>query len=242
MAQRVFQVAKELGVDSKLIVRKLIREELPPPPNDRDEDGRPKPWTHLSVVSVGLKEMIREWNAAGELAAASGDESAAEKSRKPRPKSRAATAAAAGLSDASDDALTRNALEAVAQINREAQQKKRAQLDTLRQSRSAILAQIKDVQHQIDQIDAALAAITGQRAAAPKSGRRDLSDLRERMGRWLESRRGEQFGAAALAHEFPELGDTAVSYILKPFVESGRLKADFSEGPKRPKYFAVSGV
>jgi hypothetical protein len=238
MAQRIFQIAKELGIDSKLIVRKLLREDLPPPANDRDEDGQPKPWSHLSTISVGLKEMIREWNSAGELAAAGADEEAAEKAaRKPRPRARAANSNV-DLSAVTDDNVTRQALEAVAQINREAQQKKHAQLETLRQSRAAILTQLKDIQRQIDDIDKALAAITGRRAPEPKSGRRDLSDLRERMGRWIESRRGEKFGAGVLAGEFPELGDTAVSYILKPFVESGRLLTDASEGPKRPKYYA----
>ena len=66
----------------------------------------------------------------------------------------------------------------------------------------------------------------------------DLSELREHMGMWLESRRGEKFSAAALAGEFPELGTTAVSYVLRPLVKAGRIQTDASEGSKRPKYFA----
>ena len=248
MGQRVFQIAKELGIDTKYIVRKLIREELPPPPTERDKDGRQKPWTHLSAVSVGLKEMIRQWHAAGELVVAgSVAESEAEKaSRKSRSRSGRRPAAdldssfsEVDLSSAPDNAVARQALESFAQINRETRQKKQAQVETLRQSRTAILDQLKDIQHQIAQIDAALAAITGKPAAAsPKAGRRDLSDVRERMGCWIEARRGEKFGAGVLAKEFPELGDTAVSYLLKPLVESGRLHTDASEGMKRPKYFA----
>jgi hypothetical protein len=246
MGQRVFQVAKDLGIDTKYIVRKLIREELPPPPTDRDQDGRQKPWTHLSAVSVGLKEMIREWHKAGELVI-EGDNAESEKApRKSRGRSGKRAVAdldldlsEVDLSGAPDNAVARQALETVAQINREAQLKKRAQVEALNQSRAAILAQLKDIQHQIAQIDAALAAITGQPAAAtPRAGRRDLSDVRERMGRWIEARRGAKFGAGALAREFPELGDTAVSYLLKPLVESGRLHTDASEGMKRPKYFA----
>jgi hypothetical protein len=238
MGQRVFQVAKDLGVDTKYIVRKLIREELPPPP-DRDQDGRQKPWSHLSVVSVGLKEMIREWHKAGELVTAEGDEPVEKTSAKPRPRAGTRTAGSVDTgAPAADDVFARQALEAVAQINREADLKRKAQVETLLHSRDAIRTQIKDVQSHIAQLDAAIAAITGQRPPAPRSGRRDLSDVRERMGCWIEARRGEKFGAGVLAREFPELGDTAVSYLLKPLVESGRLKTDASEGAKRPKYFA----
>jgi hypothetical protein len=251
MGQRVFQVAKDLGVDTKYIVRKLIREELPPPPNDRDKDGRPKPWSHLSVVGVGLKEMIREWHKAGELVVKGGDEDSAVPRTPRKSRARAGKGASADLnldlsevdlSVAPDNTVARQALETIAQINREAQQKKRAQVEALNQSRGAILQQLKDIQEQIAQIDEVLAAITGKSAAAPaRSGRRDLSDVRERMGRWIEARRGEKFGAGVLAREFPELGDTAVSYLLKPLVESGRLLTDASEGIKRPKYFAPAG-
>ena len=84
-----------------------------------------------------------------------------------------------------------------------------------------------------------LAAISSTFAPAKAKGtRRDLSDVRERMGRWLEARRGEKFNAGPLAREFPELQGTAVSYVLKPLVEAGRVQVDASEGMKRPKYFA----
>ena len=48
-ATRVFQIAKELGVDSKDIVSKCLAEEIPGIEN------------HMSVVSVGLAATIREW-------------------------------------------------------------------------------------------------------------------------------------------------------------------------------------
>jgi hypothetical protein len=254
MGQRVFQVAKELGIDSKLIVGKLIREELPPPPADRDREGRTKPWSHLSVVSMGLKDMIRQWHAAGELVLPGGGSAESEGAEKPRRKQRRRSAARfaadlqsplppVDLSSAPDHTVARQALEAVAQIDQDAQKKKHAQVEGLRESRRAILGQLKDVQRQVAEIDAILAAITGQPAAAPaRAGRRDLSDVRERMGRWLEARPGEKFNAGALAREFPELGNTAVSYLLKPLVEAGRIQTDASEGIKRPKYFAPAGA
>ncbi len=195
--------------------------------------------------------MIREWHKAGELVVKGGEEdsSSPKSSRKSRSRAGKNVSAVLNLdlsevdpSVAPDNTVARQALETIAEINREAQQKKRAQVEALNQSRAAILQQLKDIQQQIAQIDEVLAAITGKPAAAPaKSGRRDLSDVRERMGRWLEARRGEKFGAGILAKEFPELGATAVSYLLKPLVESGRLLTDASEGIKRPKYFAPPG-
>ena len=47
--QKVFQIARELGVDSKAIIAKC------------EAEGVPKIDSHLSVVSVGLGATIREW-------------------------------------------------------------------------------------------------------------------------------------------------------------------------------------
>lgn len=247
MAQRVFQVAKSLGIPSKDIILKLIAEELPPPA-DRNQSDRDNQWTPRSPVSIGLAEVIREWHASGELKVLPGAtaDAAPDKSRTASRKRSSAQApmdldapAPSGASEAPSDDLARETLNAVAQIEHEAQQKKHAQVDGLRQSRRAILDQIKDLNRQINQIDRALAAISS--ATAPvkaKGAHRDFSEVRERMGLWLEARRGEKFNAGILAREFPELQGTAVSYILKPLVAAGRVQADASEGMKRPKYFA----
>ena len=53
MSLKVFQLAKELGIDSKAIVRKC------------KDEGVPNIDTHMSPVSAGLAETIREWFAAG---------------------------------------------------------------------------------------------------------------------------------------------------------------------------------
>lgn len=47
--KRIFQLAKELGVDSKDMVRRCVQEEIPSITN------------HMSVVSVGLEETLRDW-------------------------------------------------------------------------------------------------------------------------------------------------------------------------------------
>ncbi|MEY3230103.1 MAG: Translation initiation factor, partial [Planctomycetota bacterium] len=48
-AKRIFQLAKELGVDSKVMVAKCQAEEIPNITN------------HMSVVPIGLEATLREW-------------------------------------------------------------------------------------------------------------------------------------------------------------------------------------
>jgi hypothetical protein len=189
MGHRVFHVAKSLGIDSQDITRKLIAEELPPPADNKPSD-RPNQWTPRSQVSIGLAEMIREWHASGELKVLPGAiaDTASDKSRKASRKRSGDQAPAdlvsapPGSCEAPSDTLARQVLDSVAQIELEAQQKKRAQVDGLRESRRAILDQLKDLHRQIDQFNRALAAISGTTSAKAKGARRDLRDVRERMG------------------------------------------------------------
>lgn len=55
MSLKVFQLAKELGIDSKVIVRKCKDEQIP------------NIETHMSPVTAGLAATIREWFSSGEL-------------------------------------------------------------------------------------------------------------------------------------------------------------------------------
>jgi hypothetical protein len=64
LSLKVFQLAKELQIDSKDVVKKLLGEGIPPP-LEKGKAGRP--WTHMSPVSAGLEATIREWFASGEL-------------------------------------------------------------------------------------------------------------------------------------------------------------------------------
>ena len=61
MSLKVFQLAKELGIDSKAIVKKLDDEGIPSP------DPKKPSWTHMSPVSAGLAESVREWFASSTL-------------------------------------------------------------------------------------------------------------------------------------------------------------------------------
>ena len=191
MGHRVFQVAKSLGIPSKDLIRKLIAEELPPPA-DRNQSDRNNEWTARSPVSLGLAEVIREWHTSGELKILprTTAEAAPDTSRK-APRKRSGIQAPVGLdapspsssAEALSNTFARQAVDSVAQIEHEAQQKKRAQVDGLRQSRRAILDQVKGLRRQIDQIDRALAAVSAAMAPTKAQGtRRDLSDVREHMG------------------------------------------------------------
>ncbi len=65
MSLKVFQIAKQLDIESKVIVKKLADEGIPPPV-DKDK-GAAKPWTHNSTVGAGLEQTIREWFDSGAL-------------------------------------------------------------------------------------------------------------------------------------------------------------------------------
>ena len=55
MSLKVFQLAKELGIDSKAIVKKCKDEQIP------------NIETHMSPVTAGLAATIREWFSSGEM-------------------------------------------------------------------------------------------------------------------------------------------------------------------------------
>ncbi len=89
-AKRVFEVAKELGVDSKAIVEKCQAEGVPDIKN------------HMSTVKVGLYQTIKEWFSAAESSTAieQAQKVDIEKVRRPaRRKSKAAARAAASDTD-----------------------------------------------------------------------------------------------------------------------------------------------
>jgi hypothetical protein len=140
---------------------------------------------------------------------------------------------------ARENALAKQAMDAIREIEREAQEKKLAQLEQLKAAKATIVARLAELNHQMAQIDKAMETITGE-AAAPakeKGSRRNLTEVRERVGRWLEGHKGEKYGAGDLVKEFPELDGVSISWFLKPLVESGLVRTDASEGAKRLKYY-----
>jgi hypothetical protein len=142
-----------------------------------------------------------------------------------------------------DNALAKQAMDAIREIEREAQEKKLAQLEQLKTAKATITARMTELNHQLAQIDKAMETITGQ-AAAPvreKGSRRDLKEVRERVGRWLDGRKGQRYGAGDLVKEFPELEGVSISWFLKPLVESKLVQTDASDGAKRLKYFVAEG-
>jgi hypothetical protein len=141
---------------------------------------------------------------------------------------------------APDNALARKALEEIERIDREAQQKKESQFESLRAARAAIEERIAELNGQLKQIDDAMAHITGKASQSAKRQRRDLTADRERVARWMSGRAGQKFGAGDLVREFPELEGTPISIFLKPLVEAGKIKSDASEGVRRMKYYVAA--
>ena len=145
-----------------------------------------------------------------------------------------------------DNAIAKKALDEIQKIEAEAKQKKLAQRESLEQTRASILDRIEELKHQLAQVDGALAMIDGKKPPQPKpnSGtekkpRRDWEQVRERVLRWMEERKGEKFHARDLAKEFPELEGQQVSLFLKPLRDVLAIRTDKTEGVQNVKYYVV---
>ena len=136
-----------------------------------------------------------------------------------------------------ENALARKALDAIAQIEAEAQKKKEAQLEELRKAKDAIRQRQVELARQEEQIDAAIARVTG-RATKTNGPKRNLTELRDRVVRWLSAHSGTGYSGEQMVQEFPELKGTAVSTILKPAIEAGQIVVDASRGRRHQTYTA----
>ncbi len=137
-----------------------------------------------------------------------------------------------------DNALAKQALENIARIDKDAQNKKMEQLESLKSAKAAILERMNELTHQLQQIDKAVSAVTGHPAPTrERRPRRNWDPERERVARWMEGRRGQKFAAGDLLREFPELDGQIMSIFLKPLIEEGKVKTDTSDGIRRTKYF-----
>src|SRR6185369_8961220 len=90
-----------------------------------------------------------------------------------------------------DNALAKQAMDTIKQIEREAQDKKLQQLESLKTARITIMERISELQHQLTQLDKAMEAITGHAPAGTgeRRERRNLEEVRQRVARWMEGRR-----------------------------------------------------
>ena len=142
-----------------------------------------------------------------------------------------------------DNAVAKKVLEEIQKIEAEAKQKKLEQLESLEQVKTNILDRMEELKHQLAQVENAITMITGgsgKRAATSspeKRARRDLNEVRERLVRWLEGRKGEKFMAGDLIKEFPELEGVQISMFLRTLTQAGTVKTDASEGNRRMRYF-----
>jgi len=129
----------------------------------------------------------------------------------------------------SANALARQALDKIKEIDRNAQVEKDRQAQILNEAKAAIQKRIGELEAQESEIDEALAAITGRQPASAKAPRRkrtDLSEARARVVRWMQNHKGTRYSAAQLLQEFPELAenDVKISLFLKLPLEAGELE------------------
>ena len=155
-------------------------------------------------------------------------------------KNRKTSAAPAELPD---NALAKKVLEEIQKIDADAKEKKLAQVDSLLEAKDNILERMRQLQHQLAHIEGAIGTINGKpvHPKGEKKPRRDLEEVRIRVGRWMEGRKGQKFMAGDLTREFPELDGVAISLFIKPLVVAGTVKTDTSEGNRRTKYFVAEG-
>jgi len=127
----------------------------------------------------------------------------------------------------SANAIARQALDKIKEIDRQAQAEKDKQLESLHQAREAITTRIAELEHQQSEIDVAIASITGKSPEKTKERRKrtDMTEARQRVVRWMQSHKGTRYSAAQLLAEFPELAeaDVKISMFLKAAVEAGEL-------------------
>lgn len=139
-----------------------------------------------------------------------------------------------------ENAFARKALESLRQIEEEAARQKAQQLDGLREAMKNIDERIGDLQHQQQQIEQAIASITG-RAPISRRPRSDHTELRARVLRWLSGYSGSSYTASELQREFPELEAVAsVAMFLKAAVQEGKVKVDKSGGNRNTRYSAAA--
>jgi hypothetical protein len=138
-----------------------------------------------------------------------------------------------------DNAMAKQALDAIRQIERDAQQKKQAQAEHLKSAKAALLERAGELEHQLAQINKAIESVTGQATSARESGggRRNLKEVRERVERWMDGHKGQKLAPSDLVREFAELEGVSISIFLKPLVESGKVHTDAAGGARRLKYF-----
>lgn len=135
----------------------------------------------------------------------------------------------------SENAFAKKALEAIQQIEEEATRRKTEQLAGLQQALQNIHDRINDLGAQREQVEAAIAAITGK--PATRRSRTNYDDVRRRLLRWLSSHSGEWYTSGDLHKEFPELESVAsIAAFLKNEIAEGKIRIDKSGGNRNTKY------
>jgi hypothetical protein len=139
-----------------------------------------------------------------------------------------------------ENAFAKKALESLRQIEEEAARQKAQQLDGLREALTNIDGRIGELRHQQQQIEEAIASITGKVPVGRRT-RSNHMELRARVLRWLSGHSGSWYTASELQREFAELaGINSVAMFLKAALQEGKVKIDKSGGNRNTKYSAAA--
>ena len=131
------------------------------------------------------------------------------------------------------NALARQAMERIREIDRKAAEEKDQQIQILRHAKDAVHQRVVELLHQEDELDKAIAHITGAVAAkvsAAKRPRANYADILDRLVGWLQAHKGQRYTYRQLETELPELTDVSFAQLIKPAVAQGEITKEGNHG------------
>jgi len=131
------------------------------------------------------------------------------------------------------NALARQAMERVREIDRHAADEKGQQIQALRQAKETIHQRVLELLRQEDELDQAIALVTGkpvEKLLKVKRPRANYADILDRLVSWLQEHKGQRYNYRQLEAELPELADVSFAQLIKPAVAEGEINKEGSRG------------
>ena len=131
------------------------------------------------------------------------------------------------------NALARQALEKIKEIDRNASAEKNEQLKALVKAKEAIGQRVAELLQQETELYKAIAQITGkpaEKSLKVKRPRANYADVLDRLVSWLQEHKGARYTYRQLEAELPEISDMSFAQLIKPAVAEGEINKEGSRG------------
>ena len=130
------------------------------------------------------------------------------------------------------NALARQALEKIKEIDRNASAEKNEQLKVLVKAKEAIGLRVAELLQQERELDKAIAQITGkpEKPLKVKRPRANYADVLDRLVSWLQEHKGARYTYRQLEAELPEISDVSFAQLIKPAVAEGEINKEGNRG------------